>query len=191
MWLMVCPFAAVDNSDRPSLNLNSWESSTLQIAVKRGSIMQNQTPSPITYLERLPQVQREFRLFGDHVEIDAHWTLGRSFRTTVKLADLSPRATRFNVRNKWFKKSVLIGSIAIGMALLFSREAFFFRVRWIALLCWPVAGVALVLAIRSFQKRQFAHFSRKDGKPGLDICRTDPERFETFMREIQARIRKA
>ncbi len=153
--------------------------------------MPTQTTSPITYLERLPQVQREFRLFGDRVEIDAHWTLGRSFRTTVRLADLSPQATRFNVRNKWFKKSVLIGSIAIGMALLFSRETFFSRVKWISLLCWPVAGVALVVAVRSFQKRQFAHFSRKDGKPGLDICKTDPEHFETFMRAIQARIRKA
>jgi len=83
------------------------------------------------------------------------------------------------------------GAVAAGLALLFSREAYFERVRWAALLCWPVAGVSLVVAIRSFPKRLFAHFPRKDGRPGLDICRTDPERFEDFLREVQARIRKA
>ena len=153
--------------------------------------MQTQTDSPLNYIERLPQVQRTFQLYRDRVEIDARWTLGRSFRTLVKLADLSPQAARFTVRNKWFKRSIMVGSIAIGMALLFSRNVFFHRVRWASLFCWPVAGVSLVVAIQSFQKRQFAHFPRKDGKPGMDICRTDPERFEAFLREVQARIRKA
>jgi hypothetical protein len=150
-----------------------------------------QPQPPLTYLESLPQVQREFLLHGDRVEINARWTLGRNFRTTVRLADLAPQAVRFTVRNKWFKKAVLVGSVAIGLALLFSREAFFARASWFSLLCWPVAGVSLVVAIRSFRKRQFAHFPRKDGKPGLDLCRTDPEAFETFLREVQARIRKA
>ena len=156
-----------------------------------GYTMQKQTDAPLNYLERLPQVQRTFRLYRDRVEIDARWTLGRSFQTIVKLADLSPQAKRFTVRNKWFKRSVMIGAIAIGLALLFTREAFLARVRWAALLCWPVAGVCLLVAIRSFQKRQFAHFPRKNGRPGLDICKTDPEHFEAFLLEVQARIRKA
>ena len=152
--------------------------------------MPTQNDSPLVYAERLPQVERTFQLYRDRVEIDARWTLGQSFQTVVKLADLSPQAVRFTVRNKWFKRSVMVGAIAIGMALLFTREAFLARVRWASLLCWPVAGVSLIMAIRSFQKRQFAHFPRKDGRPGLDICKTDPEAFETFLREVQARIRK-
>lgn len=153
--------------------------------------MQPTSAPPREYLERLPQVERTFRLHRDRVEIDARWTLGQRFQTTVKLADLSPQAVRFTVRNKWFKRSVMIGAIAIGVALLFTREAFLQRVRWASLLCWPVAGVSLAVAIRSFPKRQFAHFPRKDGKPGLDLCKTDPECFEDFLREVQARIRKA
>ena len=153
--------------------------------------MQPNTNPLLVYIERLPQVERTFRLHKERIEIDARWTLGRSFQSTVKLADLSPQPVRFTVRNKWFKRSVLVGAIAVGVALLFSREAFLHPVRWAALLCWPVAGVGLVVAIRSFGKRQFAHFPRKDGKPGLDICKTDPERFEGFLREVQARIRKA
>jgi hypothetical protein len=153
--------------------------------------MQPQTESPLQYIEQLPQVQRAFLLYRDRIEIDARWTLGRSFRTTVKLAELSPQATRFTIRNKWFKKSIMLGAIAIGTALLFSRHTLFEEVRWASLLFWPIAGVCFVVAVRSFQKRQFAHFPRKDGRPGLDICSTDPERFETFLREVQARIRKA
>ena len=147
--------------------------------------------TPLVYTERLPQVQRTFQLHRDRVEIDAQWTLGKNFQTVVKLADLSPQATRFTVRNKWFKRSILAGSIAIGMALLFSRNTLIHGAQWAALPCWAVAGVSLVMAIRSFGKRQFAHFPRKDGRPGLDICKTDPEAFEEFLKEVQARIRKA
>ena len=153
--------------------------------------MQTPPASLPTYLERLPQVQRTFQLHKDRVEIDARWTLGQRFQTTVKLADLSPQAVRFTVRNKWFKRSVMIGAIAIGLALFISRNTWLPQARWASLLCWPVAGVATIIAIRSFQKRQFAHFPRKDGRPGLDICKTDPEAFEAFLREVQTRIRKA
>ncbi len=153
--------------------------------------MQAHTEASLRYIESLPQVRRTFQLYRDRVEIDARWTLGRGFQTVVRLADLSPQAKRFTVRNKWFKRSVMVGSIAIGMAMLLSRNEVFHQVRWASLLCWPVAGVSLLVAIRSFQKRQFAHFPRKDGRPGLDICKTDPERFEAFLLEVQSRIRKA
>ena len=146
---------------------------------------------PCHYHERLPQVQRSFHLHRDRIDIDARWTLGRSFRSSVKLADLSPQARRFTVRNKWFKRAVMVGAIALGLALLCARHPWFSRVRWATLLCWPVAGVSLVVAIRSFRKRQFVHFPRTNGKQGVDICRMDPEAFEAFVREVQARIRKA
>lgn len=147
--------------------------------------------TPLIYLERLPQVERTFQLFADRVEIDARWTLGRRFRTTVNLAELAPLASTFTVRNKWFKKAVLVGSLAAGAALLIGRNTYFPQVQWASMLFWPVAGVGLLVAVRSFPKRQFARFRRKDGKPGLDLCRTDPERYEAFLRELQARIRRA
>lgn len=147
--------------------------------------------TPLTYRERLPQVERTFNLFGDRVEIDARWTLGRRFRSTVKLADLAPQTSSFMVRNKWFRKAVLVGSLAFGAALLIGRNTLFPQLQWVAMLFWPVAGVSLLVAVRSFRKRQFTRFRRKDGKPGLDLCRTDPEGFEPFLRELQARIRKA
>ncbi len=152
--------------------------------------MPTKTGTP-TYLERLPQVQRTFQLHKDRVEIDARWTLGKRYQTVVRLSDLSPQPSRFTVRNKWFKRSVLVGSVAIALALLLSREPLFPGASWATLLCWSLAGVSVVVAIRSFRKRQFAHFPRKDGRPGLDICKTDPDRFEAFLLEVQARIRKA
>lgn len=39
-------------------------------------------------------------------------------------------------------------------------------------------------------ERTFARFPCKDGKPGLDLCKIDPEAFAIFLREVQARIRK-
>jgi hypothetical protein len=152
--------------------------------------MPKPAPAPISYVESLPQVRRVFQLLGDRVAIDAHWTLGRDFRTTVMLADLSPATTTFTVRNKWFRKSVLVGSIAAGVAVLLTRFALFHPVHWLSAPCWAVAGVSLVMAARSFQKRQFVRFLRKDGRPGLDVCRTDPARFDGFLRELQARLRR-
>jgi hypothetical protein len=147
--------------------------------------------TPLTYMERLPQVRREFKLFRDRVEIDAQWTLGRRYQMTVKLMDLSDRLTRFTVRNKWFKRAILVGSMAISAALVFSRPGYSALMRKAAGFGWPVAGMCVVVALMSARKRQFAHFPRKDGRPGLDICRTDPDRFDAFLREVQTRIGKA
>lgn len=153
--------------------------------------MPSPTPSSIVYMERLPQVRRRFELFGDRIEIEARWTLGRSFQTVLRLADLSPQARRFSVRNRWFRKSVLVGSVAAGLALLAARQLPGSWSRWVPPAFWAVAGASSIMAVRSFPKRQFAHFPRKDGRPGLDVCRTDPEAFEAFLREVQSRIRRA
>lgn len=153
--------------------------------------MPSPMPSSIIYRERLPQVRRRFELFGDRIEIEARWTLGRSFRTVLRLADLSPQARRFSIRNKWFRKSVLAGAVAVGLALLAGRQLPGPWSRWIPPVFWAVAGASSIMAVRSFPKRQFARFPRKDGRPGLDVCRTDPEAFEAFLREVQSRIRRA
>jgi len=141
------------------------------------------------YQERLPQVTREFRLFGDRVEVDANWTLGRTHRSTVKLADLSGQTVRFTVRNKWFKKAIMAASLAVAAALVLSRPGYSPRMHKVAGLGWPVAGICGAVAILSARKRQFVHFPRKDGRPGLDICRTDPAGFDFFLRAVQARVK--
>jgi len=143
----------------------------------------------LTYQERLPQVHRAFRLFKDRVEVEARWTLGRNHTTTIQLADLSKETKSFTVRNKWFKKAIMIGSLAAASALVFSRDSYSPGMRRVAGFGWPVAGICLAVAFLSARKRQFVHFPRKDGRPGLDICRTDPEGFEAFLRELKTRIR--
>jgi hypothetical protein len=145
-----------------------------------------------TYTERLPQVRRVFRLYPDRVEVAAHWTLGRNYQIVVKLADLSGQSNRFNVKNRWFPKGVMIGSIAVGFALVLSRSGYPDLVRRAAVLGWPVAGIAFAVALFSLPRRQFVHFPRANGKPGLDICKAGPDqaRFEAFVNAVRQGIRR-
>ena len=151
-----------------------------------------ETPLAI-YTERLPQVRRVFRLYPDRVEVAAKWTFGRRFTITVKLKDLSGQADRFNVKNRWFRKGVLIGSIAVGFALVLSRSGYPELVRRFSVIGWPIAGVAFVVALLSLPRRQFVHFPRANGKPGLDICKAGPDiaRFEAFVTEVRQCITRS
>lgn len=144
-----------------------------------------------TYVERLPQVKRSFRLYKDRVEIDAAWTLGKDYSTTVRLNTLAPEIKKFFVRNRWFKRSVLIGSLAVAAAIVFTRGGYPQWVERNALFGWVIASACLMLAIVTFPKRQFARFNRTDGRPGLDICRAsrDASRFDEFVQQVQRRIR--
>jgi hypothetical protein len=146
-----------------------------------------------TYNERLPQVRRVFHLYPDRVEVAARWTLGRRSRITVKLADLSGQANRFTVKNRWFPRAVMVGSLAVGLALVLSRSGYPDWLRRAALAGWPVAGVAFVVALFCLPRRQFVHFPRSNGKPGLDICKAGPDqaRFEAFVGEVRKCIRKS
>jgi hypothetical protein len=146
-----------------------------------------------TYTERLPQVRRVFRLYADRVEVAAKWTFGRNFRIVVKLADLSGQIQRFNVKNRWFPKGVMIGSIAVGFALVLSRSGYPELVRRIAVMGWPVAGLAYAVALFSLPRRQFVHFPRANGQPGLDICKAGPDqaRFEAFVGEVRKGITRS
>ena len=146
-----------------------------------------------TYTERLPQVRRVFRLYPDRVEVAARWTLGRRFQIVVKLKALSGQADRFTVKNRWFGRAVMIGSVAVGFALVLSRSGYPDLVRRMAVIGWPLAGIAFVVAILSLPRRQFVHFPRANGKPGLDICKAGPDiaRFEAFVAEVHKRITRS
>ena len=150
------------------------------------------TPIAI-YTERLPQVRRVFRLYPDRVEVAAKWTFGRNFAITVKLKDLSGQINRFSVKNRWFPKAVVVGSLAVGVALVLSRGGYSELIRRAAMLGWPIAGLAFVVAVFSLPRRQFVHFPRTSGKPGLDICKAGPDvaRFEAFVAEVRKGITRA
>jgi len=79
------------------------------------------------------------------------------------------------------------------MALVLSRGGYPDLVHRLALLGWPVAGVAFVVALLSLPRRQFVHFPRANGKPGLDICKAGPDqaRFEAFVMEVRQRITRS
>jgi len=144
-----------------------------------------------TYTERLPQVYRVFRLYEDRVEIVAKWTVGRKYHANVSLASLSGSFTYSTVKNVWFSKAIMVASLFIGTALVFSRSGYHDLVRRIALLCWPIAGFAFVVAAISFPRRQFVHFRQESGDPGLDICKTgSQEQFDKFVRELRDCIMK-
>jgi hypothetical protein len=62
-----------------------------------------------------------------------------------------------------------------------------------ALLGWVAALICAIVALMSARRRRFARFSRKDGRPGLDIFDAGPDRarFDDFLREIQKCIRRS
>jgi hypothetical protein len=146
-----------------------------------------------TYTERLPQVRRVFHLYRDRLEIHAKWTIGKTYETTVKLADLTPQVKRFFVRNRWFKRSILIGALAIAAAVVFTRGDYPEWLRRNAQLCWAVAIGCGGMACLTYSRQQFACFVRRDGQPGVDICSAGPDRarFDEFVEQVQNRIRKA
>jgi hypothetical protein len=156
--------------------------------------MSQDPPQPLsTYTERLPQVKRVFRLCKDRMEIGAAWTVGKNYHTVVALKDLTPDFKQSTVRNRWVKKSIMLASLAVAVAVAIPRGDFPLVVKNTALLGWPLAGLFLYVALVSFPKRRFARFARKDGTPGLDICNAGPDRkhFDEFVREVQRRIRNA
>jgi hypothetical protein len=156
--------------------------------------MPAKTDTPLaTYVERLPQVCREFRLFADRVEVGANWTLGRTYTTTVRLADLSGQVNRFTVKNRWLPKAIVVASAAVAFALVLSRPGYPDLVRRMAVFGWPIAGLAGVVALFCWPRRQFVHFPRSNGKPGLDICKAGPDRarFDAFVAEVRQRIQRS
>ena len=146
-----------------------------------------------TYVERLPQVRRILRLYDDRVEIDAAWTFGGEYHQVVQLTDLGTQATRFRVRDRWFRRAITIGMLALAAAVIFTRPGYSLWVARFASVGYGIAAVCAFLAALTFTKRQFVRFLRLDGRPGLDICRAGPDRghFEEFTTQIHRRIRRA
>lgn len=146
-----------------------------------------------TYVERLPQVRRVLRLYRDRVEIHAAWTMGKTYEQVVNLAELTPDAVRFQVRNKWFKRTILIIALAVATAVVFTRPGYSAGVMRAAMFGYVIAFACIPVALLTYPKRQFVRFKRIDGRPGLDICRSGPDRrrFDDFVAEVQRRIRRA
>lgn len=145
------------------------------------------------YRERLPQVTRLFALYADRIEVDASWTLGKKQRTVVALAELDPNFTRRLVRNRWFKKAVLVASLAVGTAVVLGQPNYAPLLRRFSDIAWLLSGMGAVVAVASFRRRRFVLFSNRTGRTGLDLCDAGPDRsrFDAFVTEVQKRIRQA
>ena len=145
------------------------------------------------YRERLPQVNRHFALFADRIEVQAHWTLGRQQHTVVALAELNPQVQRRVIRNRWFKQSVLVASLAVGTAVVLQQPDYPALAQRAAYLAWVIAGMGAVVAANTYRRRRFAIFTLPDGRTGLDLCDAGPDqaRFEAFVAAIQQHIRQA
>ena len=142
-----------------------------------------------SYTERLPQVCRVFRLYHDRVEIVAKWMLGKRYRVTVPLVSLSGDMTSFTIKNRWFSRAIMIGSLMVGTALVLSRSGYPDFIRRMVTICWPIAGTAFVVAALSFPKKQFVRFQRRNGEPGLDICKTGSRGcFDNFISDLHKYI---
>lgn len=153
----------------------------------------SQADEPIsTYFERLPQVRRALRLYQDRVEIDAAWTLGRRYRQTVRLADLNAQATRFDARDRWFRRAMTIGMLALAAAVIFTRPDRAEWVRQVFKAGYGIAAVCAYLVVLTYGRRQYVRFLHISGRPGLDICRSGPDRgrFDEFVVQVQKRIRR-
>jgi hypothetical protein len=87
----------------------------------------------------------------------------------------------------------MIAATAVAAALVLARPGYPDALRHAAVYGWPAAGIALAVALLCMPRRQFVHFPRADGRPGLDLCKAGPDRarFESFVEEIRRRIPRA
>ncbi|MGI5865878.1 MAG: hypothetical protein ACOX6T_28000 [Myxococcales bacterium] len=145
------------------------------------------------YTECLLQVRRELVLFEDRVEIEARWLLGGTHRMAVKLSDLTPRTTEFFVRNRWAKRAILIGSLAVAAAVVFGRPGQGPWAQSAGMVGWVLAAVCAAIAGLTIRKIRFVRLLRHDGKAGLDVAQAGPDaaRFEDFLAAIKRQVRRA
>ncbi len=150
-------------------------------------------PPIAVYTERLLQVRRRLALYADRVEVDASWLFGSRRHTTVRLAALTPRTNEIFVRNRWLKRAVLIGSLAVASAVVLGRPGYGPWAQRVSLACWVVAGLCAAAAALSFRKVRFVRLLRPDGRPGLDIAQAGPDAagFETFVAAVKRQVRSA
>ena len=152
------------------------------------------TESPIAvYTERLLQVRRRFALYGDRVEVDASWLLGSRRHTTVRLGALTARTEQFFVRNRWVRRAIVLGSLAVAAAVVLGRGGSGPWAQRASLACWVAAGLCAAVAALSFRKVRFVRLLRPDGRPGLDIAQAGPDaaRFDEFVAAVKRQVRSA
>ncbi len=153
------------------------------------------TDPPIAvYTERLLQVRRRLALYPDRIEVEATWLLGSRHRAVIPLGTLSPRTTEFFVRNRWTKRAIMLGSLAVGAAVVLGRPGRYGP--WAeraGLAAWVIAGLCAAVAALSFRKIRFVRLLRADGKPGLDVAQAGPDaaRFEEFVAAVRRQVRTA
>ena len=150
-------------------------------------------PPIAVYTERLVQVRRRIALHRDRVEVDASWLFGSRRHTTVKLGALTPRTKEIFVRNRWLKRAILLGSLAVAAAVGLGRPGDGPWGQRASLACWLVAGLCGAVAALSFRKVRFVRLLRPDGSPGLDIAQAGPDaaRFEEFVEAVKRQVRGA
>lgn len=151
------------------------------------------TPPLAVYTERLLQVRRELALHGDRIEVDASWRLGSRRRTTVELASLTPRTTEIFVRNRWAKRAIMLGSLAVAAAVVLGRPDHGTWGQRAGLVAWVAAGLCAAVAALAIRKIRFVRLLRPDGRPGLDIAQAGPDaaRFEEFVAAVRRQVRSA
>lgn len=153
----------------------------------------DRTEPPIAvYTERLLQVRRRFALYGDRVEVDAWWLFGSRRHTTVKLGALTPRTKEIFVRNRWVRRAILLGSLAVAAAVFLGSRGEAWAQR-ASLAGWVTAGLFAAAAALSFRKVRFVRLLRPDGRPGLDIAQAGPDAtgFDEFVAAVKRQVRSA
>jgi hypothetical protein len=145
------------------------------------------------YTERLLQVRRELALYEDRVEVDASWLLGARHHHSVKLASLGPRTTELFVRNRWVKRAIMLGSLAVAAAVVLGRPDHGVWGQRISAAAWAAAGLCAAVVAITFRKVRFVRLLRPDGRPGLDIAQAGPdaERFDEFVAAVRRRAARA
>jgi hypothetical protein len=145
-----------------------------------------------TYQERLLQVARRFELYPDRVVVRARWLWKGRFDTTVPLGSLDPQYRSILIRNKLFKPAMAVLLVGLTLTLLSGDVE---QLRAMAPL--PVLGVCVtlvgvLLSWLTARRIRFVRFPSLGGGAGLDVGCAGPDKrnFETFVGELQRRIRK-
>lgn len=150
----------------------------------------NQEPLAI-YRERLLQVRRVLALYPDRIEVQAKWLGGGRFSYTVRLSDLRAKPTEARIRQRIWRKGLIVAMLAAAAAVVVQRYAHWGQTAMYIL--WSIAVAAGIFTLIAWKKVQFMRFTQHDGKPGLDIARSGPDadRFDQFIEQVRQQIRRA
>jgi hypothetical protein len=143
-----------------------------------------------TYTERLVQVSRTFQLYPDRVVVHAKWLWRKPFETTVLLSSLKPDCGYLHIRYRLFKQGLLVLVIGMAVALLCRQTDGSLLYKVVEAGGWVIASLGFAVAAVTYQRVVFARFPPREGRGGLDIARSGPDRgeFEAFVKLVQRQI---